>query len=45
MEFHSVSPLPGGHDFHFISGVCVGLFLSLSQKVSLVKEKNRFIAL
>lgn len=49
MEFYSVSPLPGGHDtwLHLISGVGGGLFLSLSllKKVSLVKEKIRFIAL
>lgn len=48
IEFHGVSSLPGAHDLwlHLISGVDGSLFLSLKKnKVSLVKEKNRFIAL
>lgn len=40
MEFHSVSPLPGGHDFYFISEACVGLFFSLSQYLWLKKKSG-----
>lgn len=48
MEFHSLFPLPGGHDLrlNLISGVGGGLFLSLlKKKVSLFKEKTTFITL